>query len=127
MEDIAVGERIMTELMGEAYMAKRQANRNRFNDVLQDYSAAVCFGRVWPRDGVDRKLRSIINLAMLTALNRPNQLRTHVEGALNNGCTLAEIQEILLQSAVYCGLPAAGDAFKVAEEVLTAKGLLPAS
>lgn len=62
---------------------------------------------VWARSGIDRKLRSIDNLAMLTALNRPNQMRDHIEGALNNGCTVDEIREILLQSAVYCGLPAA--------------------
>ena len=78
----------------------------------------------WARKGIDRKLRSIINLAMLTALNRPAQLRHHLEGALNNGCSVEEIQEILLQSAVYCGLPAAGEAFKVAEDVLKAHKLL---
>ncbi len=65
---------------------------------------------VWARSGIDRKLRSIDNLAMLTALNCPNQMRNHIEGALNNGCTVDEIREIFLQSAVYCGLPAARDA-----------------
>jgi 4-carboxymuconolactone decarboxylase len=69
-------------------------------------------------------MRSIINIAMLTALNRPAQLRSHVDGAINNGCTAQEIQEILLQAAVYCGLPAAVDAFRVAEEVLKERNLL---
>jgi 4-carboxymuconolactone decarboxylase len=121
---LEVGERIMGELVGADYLERRKKLRNSFNGVLQDYSAEVCFGRVWSREGIDRKQRSIINVAMLIALNRLAQLRTHLEGALNNGCTVAEIQEILLQSAVYCGLPAATDAFRVAEEVLKARKLL---
>ena len=76
---------------------------------------------MWAREGIDRKLRSIVNIATLVALNRPAQLSHHIDGALNNGCTVEEIQEILLQSAVYCGLPAATDAFRVAEEVLRAR------
>ena len=76
------------------------------------------------RTGIDRKQRSILNIAMLTALNRPAQLRNHVEGALNNGCTPEELREILLHTAVYCGLPAATDAFRVAEEVLKARKLV---
>jgi 4-carboxymuconolactone decarboxylase len=121
---LEIGERIMGELVGADYLERRKKLRNSFNGVLQDYSAEVCFGRVWLREGIDRKQRSIINVAMLIALNRLAQLRTHLEGALNNGCTVAEIQEILLQSAVYCGLPAATDAFRVAEEVLKARKLL---
>jgi 4-carboxymuconolactone decarboxylase len=121
---LEIGERIMGELVGADYLERRKKLRNSFNGVLQDYSAEVCFGRVWSREGIDRKQRSIINVAMLIALNRLAQLRTHLEGALNNGCTVAEIQEILLQSAVYCGLPAATDAFRVAEEVLKARKLL---
>jgi len=118
------GRRILGELMGEDYLAKKDQARNGFNDVLQDYSEEVCFGRIWARDGLDRKQRSIINIAMLTALNRPAQLAHHVEGALTNGCTVAEIKEILLQAAVYCGLPAAGEAFRVAEGVLRSHGHL---
>ncbi|MEV4033608.1 carboxymuconolactone decarboxylase family protein [Streptomyces umbrinus] len=118
------GRRIMNELMGDGYVEKKDQNRNSFNDVIQDYSAEVCFGRVWAREDIDRKTRSIINLAILTALNRPAQLAHHVEGAVSNGCTVAEIKEVLLQTAVYCGLPAAGEAFKVAEEVLRAGGHL---
>ena len=118
------GRRIMNELMGDGYVEKKDGNRNSFNDVIQDYSEEVCFGRVWARDGIDRKTRSIVNLAMLTALGRPAQLAHHVEGAISNGCTVAEIKEVLLQTAVYCGLPAAGEAFKVAEGVLRTDGHL---
>lgn len=120
----ATGRRIMDELMGEGYVARKDQNRNSFNDVIQDYSEEVCFGRVWARDGIDRRTRSIINLSVLTALGRPAQLAHHVEGAINNGVTVAEIKEVLLQTAVYCGLPAAGEAFKVAEGVLRAGGHL---
>jgi 4-carboxymuconolactone decarboxylase len=120
----AVGRAIMGELMGPEYLARRETLKNPFNEVLQSYSEEVCFGRVWSRKGIDRKQRSIINIAMLVALNRVNQLRNHLDGALNNGCSVEEIQEILLQSAVYCGLPAATDAFRVAEEVLKARKLL---
>lgn len=118
------GRRVLTELMGPEYVQKKAENRNDFNDVLQDYAEEVCFGRIWAREGIDRKQRSIINIAMLTALNRPAQLSNHIEGALNNGATPAEIKEILLQAAVYCGLPAATDAFRVAEGVLRATGRL---
>lgn len=121
---IVAGRKIITELMGADFIAARDKKRNRFNAAVQDYSDEVCFGRTWSRSGIDRKLRSILNVAMLVALNRPNQLKTHVEGAINNGCTLEEIQEILLHAAVYAGLPAAVDGFRIAEEVLKAKGML---
>lgn len=124
MDTKETGRRIMNELMGAGYVEGKDKKRNAFNAVLFDYSEEVCFGRTWSRPGLDRKLRSILNLAMLTALNRPNQMRNHLEGALNNGCTMEEIREILLHSAVYCGLPAAGDAFKVAEEVLRERKLI---
>ena len=124
MDTLTAGEQIMSELMGEGYLEQRAEKRNAFNDVLQDYSAEVCFGRIWARSGLDRKLRSVINIAMLVALNRPNQLRHHLEGALNNGCSVQEIREILLQTAVYCGLPAAGEGFRIAEEILRERDLV---
>lgn len=120
----ANGRRIMNELMGDGYAERKDQNRNDFNDVIQEYSEEVCFGRIWARDGIDRKTRSVINLSVLTALGRPAQLAHHVEGAINNGLTVAEIKEVLLQTAVYCGLPAAGEAFKVAEGVLRSGGHL---
>ncbi|MDE0855488.1 MAG: carboxymuconolactone decarboxylase family protein [Nevskia sp.] len=119
-----IGRQVMSELMGKDYLVEKDRKRNSFNAALHEYSEEVCFGRIWARPGIDRKLRSILNVAMLTALNRPAQLRNHVEGALNNGCTPQELQEILLQAAVYCGLPAATDAFKVAEDVLRAHKLV---
>jgi 4-carboxymuconolactone decarboxylase len=124
MDTMANGERIMGELMGDGYLERRAERRNAFNEVLQDYSAEVCFGRVWARPALDRRMRSVINIAMLVALNRPNQLAHHIEGALNNGCSVDEIQEILLQTAVYCGLPAASEGFRIAEEVLHQRGLV---
>lgn len=118
------GRKIMNELMGAGYVEGKDKKRNEFNSVLFDYSEEVCFGRTWARPGIDRKLRSILNIAMLTALNRPAQLAHHIDGAISNGCTLEEIREILLHTAVYCGLPAAGEAFKVAEEVLRERKLI---
>jgi 4-carboxymuconolactone decarboxylase len=83
-----------------------------------------CWGEVWTRPGLSRRDRSLLNLAMLTALNRPNELRLHLRGAVNNGVTAAEIKEILLQTGIYCGIPACLDAFKVASEVLKEMGKL---
>jgi 4-carboxymuconolactone decarboxylase len=120
-----IGQRIMNELQGPDYVKNKAKTRNAFNAPLHEYTEEVCFGRVWAREGIDRKLRSILNIAMLTALNRPAQLRNHIEGALNNGCTLEEIREILLHAAVYCGLPAAVEGFRVAEEVLKRRNMLP--
>jgi 4-carboxymuconolactone decarboxylase len=80
MEPKDVGEQIMGDLMGADYLEHRKTQGNDFNDVLQDYSAEVCFGRVWARPGLDRKLRRLIDVVALVALNRPNQLRNHLEG-----------------------------------------------
>jgi 4-carboxymuconolactone decarboxylase len=124
MDTRATGRKIMNELMGDGYVEGKDKRKNAFNAALHEYSEEVCFGRTWSRPGIDRKQRSMLNLAMLTALNRPAQLAHHVEGAITNGCTMEEIREILLHAAVYCGLPAAGEAFRVAEEVLKDKGLL---
>jgi 4-carboxymuconolactone decarboxylase len=112
------GRQIIRELMGDEYLERRDKSRTAFSSVVQDFADEVCFGRVWARPGIDPKLRSILNVAMLVALNRQGPLRTHVEGALNSGWTVDELQEVLLHTAVYCGLPAAVEAFKVAEEVL---------
>jgi 4-carboxymuconolactone decarboxylase len=89
-----------------------------FTRVLQEYVTASCWGDVWSRPGLDRRTRSLLNLAMLTALNRPHEFSVHVRGALRNGCTEAEIQEVLLQTAPYCGAPAALEAFRLAERVM---------
>lgn len=124
MSKIEEGHKIIAELMGEEFLEKKKASRNEVNELIQDYADEVCFGTVWARPGISRKQRSILNIAMLVALGRPNQLRSHVEGAINNGCTKEELKEIVLHCAVYAGLPAAVDGIRVVEEVLRAKGLV---
>jgi 4-carboxymuconolactone decarboxylase len=124
MDKLERGRQIIREMMGEDFLAKRDERRSTFTATIQDYSDEVCFGTIWSREGLDRKQRSILNIAMLVALGRTNQLRTHVEGAINHGCSVEELREILLHTAVYAGLPAAVEGFKVGEEVLRAKGML---
>jgi 4-carboxymuconolactone decarboxylase len=119
-----IGRRVITEVMGAEHMARRDRQRNNFNAALQDLSTEVAFGRVWSRPGIDRKTRSMITLGILTALGRATQLSHHVDAAVNNGCTAEEVREALLHAAIYCGLPAAGDAFKTAEDALRARGLI---
>jgi 4-carboxymuconolactone decarboxylase len=85
---------------------------------MQKMTTEWCWGEIWTRPGLDRRTRSMLNLAMLTALNRPNEVRLHVRGALNNGVSITEIQEVLLQASIYCGVPAALDSFKIADEVI---------
>jgi 4-carboxymuconolactone decarboxylase len=112
------GIEIRRAVLGDAYVQKSLSNPNSFLDPLQTLITEWCWGSVWGRPGIDRKTRSIINIAMLAALNRPNELRLHLRGALNNGVAAEEIQEILLQVAVYCGVPAALDSFKIAAEIV---------
>jgi 4-carboxymuconolactone decarboxylase len=123
-QTLETGRSVLTEMMGEAAMKARDAKKNSWNATVQEYSDEVCFGMVWARPGLARKNRSMLNIAMLTALGRLNQLKSHLEVGLNNGVTVEEIREILLQAAVYSGLPSAVDAFRVAEDVLKARGLL---
>lgn len=111
------GMKIRTEVLGEAYVSKAMAGMDDFNQPLQELVTEYCWGAVWTRPGLPRKTRSLINLAMLTALNRPHEVRLHLRGALRNGCTKEEIMEVLLQSAIYCGVPAAIDSVRIAREV----------
>ena len=90
----------------------------RFTKPFQTLVTEWCWGEICKRPGLDKKTRSMINLAMRTALNRPNEIRLHVRGALNNGVSREEIQEVLLQTTVYCGVPAALESFRIAAEVL---------
>lgn len=113
------------KVLGDAYVDRSINSATSFNKPLQDYLTASCWGDVWTRPGLAPRDRSLINLAMITALNRPHELKIHVRGALNNGVTVEEISEVLLQTAVYCGAPAAIDAFRTAKDVIdeeTAKG-----
>jgi 4-carboxymuconolactone decarboxylase len=105
------------EVLGAEYVDNAIASADDFSRPLQELVTEYCWGAVWDRPGLDRKTRSIINLAMLTALNRPHELKLHIKGALNNGLSKAEIGEVLLQTAVYCGVPAAVDSFRSAREV----------
>lgn len=117
-ERFKAGLAVRREVLGAEYVDKSVANVDDFMVPMQKMTTEWCWGETWTRPGLDRKTRSMLNLAMLTALNRPHEIRLHVRGALNNGLTVAEIQEVLIQSCIYCGVPAALDAFKVAKEVI---------
>jgi 4-carboxymuconolactone decarboxylase len=117
------GRAIMAEVIGQEYFDKREASTNAFNADARRLSEEYCFGTIWDRPGLPRKTRSMLCLAMLTALNRGTELRAHVNGALNNGCTPDEIKEVLLQSIIYCGLPAGLESIRIAEEIFLARGV----
>jgi 4-carboxymuconolactone decarboxylase len=110
------GMKIRTEVLGEAYVNKAMAGMDEFNQPLQELVTEYCWGAVWGRDGLKRSERSMINLAMISALNRPHELKTHIRGAIANGLTRAQIREVFLQVAIYCGVPAAVDSFRIARE-----------
>ena len=105
------------EVLGAAYVDGSINNATDFNIDMQELVTQYCWGDIWNRPGLDRKTRSFLNLAMITALNRPHELKLHVRGAVNNGLTRDEIKEVFLQAAIYCGVPAAIDSFRVAAEV----------
>jgi 4-carboxymuconolactone decarboxylase len=110
------GREIRTAVLGEAYVAKATAGADEFSKPLQDLVTEYCWGAVWGREGLDLRTRSLLNLAMIAVLNRPQELRTHIRGALNNGVTREEIREVFLQVGVYAGIPAAVDSFRHARE-----------
>jgi len=112
------GLAIRRDVLGAEYVDKAIAGSTDFTRPLQDLVTEYCWGAVWSRPGLDRRTRSLINLAMLTALNHQHELRLHVKGALRNGATRDEIREVLLQAAIYCGVPAAVDAFRSATEAI---------
>ena len=89
-----------------------------FTRPFQELVTEYCWGAVWTRDGISRKTRSLLNIAMLTALNRPNELELHLRASFNNGVTVEEIREVLMQAAIYCGVPAALDSFRIAQKVI---------
>ncbi len=106
------------QVMGEEFVAKALAGVTDFTRPIQEHITAKAWGDVWQRPGLDLKTRSLITVAMLTALGKQNELRGHLRGALNNGATPAELQEVLLHAAVYCGVPTAVEAFRTAAEVV---------
>jgi 4-carboxymuconolactone decarboxylase len=112
------GLEIRKAVLGREFVENSYNSADDFNRPLQELVTEYCWGAVWGREELPRKTRSMLNLAMLSALNRPHELRMHIRGALTNGVSREEIREVLLQVAIYCGVPAAVDAFRTAREVL---------
>jgi len=117
-EQFEKGLKVRKEVLGESYVAASLASADELTAPLQKLVTEWCWGEVWTRPGLDRKTRSFLNLAMLTALNRPHEVKIHVRGALNNGVTEEEIVEVILQAAIYCGVPAAMDSMRIAADVI---------
>ena len=113
------GLALRREVLGAEYVDRSMESANDFMKVFQHITTEWCWGYVWGRDTLDLKTRSMLNLAMLAALNRSAEIKLHVRGAINNGVTVEEIREVLLHATVYCGIPAGLDAFKAANEVLS--------
>ncbi|MEA2842215.1 MAG: 4-carboxymuconolactone decarboxylase [Methylobacteriaceae bacterium] len=120
------GLEVRRAVLGADYVDGSLAKADDFMMAFQEITTEWCWGYAWTRPGLERKTRSMLNLAMLTALGKPAELRLHVKGALANGVSVEEIKEILLHATVYCGIPAGLDAFKAAHEVLIAEGAIPA-
>jgi len=112
------GTQIRREVLGDGHVDRSIAQATDFSRPLQELVTTTCWNDIWTRPGLDRRTRSLLNLAMLTALNRMHEFGIHVRGAIRNGCTVTEIQEVLLQTAAYCGAPAALESGRVAEQVL---------
>src|ERR1700742_314048 len=110
------GLKVRKEVLGEDYVNKSIAGADEFTRTMAEWSTEYCWGALWTRPGVDRRFRSIVNLAMISVLNRPHELKLHVKAALKNGLTKDEIKEIFLQVAVYAGVPAGIDSFRIARE-----------
>jgi 4-carboxymuconolactone decarboxylase len=116
------GLKVRREVLGAEYVDRSLASAGEFMAPFQEMTTEWCWGAAWTRPGLDRKARSLMNLTMLTALGKPNELKLHVRGALNNGLTVAEIQEALLHATVYCGIPAGLEAFRAAKAALEEAG-----
>src|SRR5262245_26872357 len=116
------GLKIRREVLGDKYVDAAMNNITDFNRPLQELLNEYCWGAGWGREGLTRKERSMINLAMLTALGRTHEVETHVRGALNNGLTQQQIAEVFIQTAIYCGVPAAVDSFRAASKVIADYG-----
>ena len=112
------GLEIRRQVLGDEYVDRALAASNEFTEPLQDLLNANCWGETWTRPGLTLATRSLVTIAMLTALRASTELRTHVRGALRNGCSVEQIQEVLLHATVYCGAPAGVEAFRAAREVI---------
>lgn len=106
------------QVMGDAFVDRALASATPFTQPIQDHISRAAWGDVWQREGLDRRTRSLVTVAMLTALGKQHELKGHVRGALNNGATVQEIQEVLLHAAIYCGIPTSVDAFRTAADVI---------
>ena len=117
-ETYEAGLQVRREVLGEAHVERSLAQVSEFSRPIQELVTEYCWGEVWTREGLPRATRSLINIAMLTALNRPHELAVHVRGAITNGVTESEIQEVLLQTAIYVGVPASLESFRIAEATI---------
>ncbi|WP_261841920.1 carboxymuconolactone decarboxylase family protein [Aliamphritea ceti] len=117
-QDYENGLQVRTEVMGEFFVQRAVDSTTELTQPVQDWINEHAWGSTWQREGLPRSTRSLVTIAMLAALKAPQELKGHVRGALNNGCSVAEIQEVLLHSIVYCGAPAAQEAFRAAQEVI---------
>jgi len=122
-ETFEKGLAIRKQVLGAEFVEKSFAAADDFNRPMQELTTQYCWGETWGRPGLDRKTRSMLNLAMIGALNRPHEFKAHVRGAITNGVTKDEIREVLLQVAIYCGVPAGMDTFRMAKEVFTQLGM----
>ena len=110
------GLEIRKSVLGKEFVENSIKNADEFNMPMQELATEYCWGYVWGRPGLDKRTRSFLNLGMIAALNRPHELKIHVQGALRNGLTRQEIMEVFLQVAIYCGVPAGVDSFRIARE-----------
>ena len=110
------GLAIRKSVLGAEFVENALKTADDFNRPLQELVTEYCWGAVWGREGLSKQTRSLLNLAMLSALNRPHELKVHIKGALTNGVSKDEIREVLLQVAIYCGIPAGVDSFRIARE-----------
>jgi 4-carboxymuconolactone decarboxylase len=117
------GLSIRRAVLGADYVDKAISSADDFSRPLQELVTQYCWGEIWGRPGLDRKTRSLINLAMISALNRPHEVKAHIKGALNNGLTKDDIKEVFLQVSIYCGVPAAVDSFRIAQETFKELGI----
>ena len=124
-ERYEAGLAVRREVLGDEYVDKALSTADSFNREFQELTTEFCWGGTWARGVLDRKTRSMLNLTMLAALNRPHEFKLHFRGALRNGCSLDELKEVLLQISAYCGVPAGVEAFRLAREVLVDAGIDP--
>ena len=118
------GLKTRRSVLGDAYVERSLESADDFNWPMQKLATEYCWDEIWNRPDLDRRSRSLLNLGMIAALNRPHELKIHIRGALNNGITKAELREIFLQISVYCGVPAGLDSFRIARDVFKEMGLV---